>query len=440
MSQPHYLNIMNTDKIFNRQNSTLGIMDDLQFCIHSYDGCGRGCSGCLVDKDLKNRQRFTGLLSNDTLQIISSRTLEYYDWVQQNLNTKNTGYFAKDAYQVAHYSYTMRFGNHAELPEEELFRLAELLPSKFRIFSTGPTQQLEKFIKLNQNYSGRLFLEIIYDPFVDKANDIKQMMLSMRENDINGYPELVLTQKLLSAFSPQRFVDECIAPLSGINAQMQLGRYAPSKTRNFNQSQVVDIDDEVNWLAEVSKIVMQQNYKISIIPLGEYAITLLDEYGESKALQADGTINESLLPEPEPLDLKGIKDKTRDILLTSLYIDQNMDVYVWSESMGQHVLDINYGFGSLGNLKNTSIQEMVSGKHNKIEKMLVEIIRNLVSHPKCAPCRYKSFCASHAVPLFRKSHNDNGKHCYGYIPAIREFQKNLDVLDFMVDNFRSLEF
>jgi len=72
--------------------------------------------------------------------------------------------------------------------------------------------------------------------------------------------------------------------------------------------------------------------------------------------------------------------------------------------------------------------------------MLSEILRNLSVHPKCVPCRYKSFCASHAVPLFRRWHDDAGRHCYGYLPVIREFQKSPDFLRNMIAGFRELGF
>ena len=41
--------------IFDRDNSTLGIMDDLQVAVHTYDACSRGCPGCLVDTYFKNK-------------------------------------------------------------------------------------------------------------------------------------------------------------------------------------------------------------------------------------------------------------------------------------------------------------------------------------------------------------------------------------------------
>ena len=40
----------------------------------------------------------------------------------ENLNTKDYGYFGthEGGYQIGHFSYTFRFGNHSELPLDEL--------------------------------------------------------------------------------------------------------------------------------------------------------------------------------------------------------------------------------------------------------------------------------------------------------------------------------
>ena len=146
------------------------------------------------------------------------------------------------------------------------------------------------------------------------------------------------------------------------------------------------------------------------------------------------------MPEPQPLNPISTREEARDIFMTSLYIDHNLDVFVWSESMGQHVLDTNFGFRALGNCRDRSIQDIVTEPGGVIDQMLVEVLRNLMSHRKCAPCRYKSFCASHAVPLFRKWHDDDGEHCYGYLPVIRAFQRDYRFLQNMIDGFRDLDF
>lgn len=433
--------------IFDRQNSTLGVMDDLQIAVHTYDGCSRGCPGCLVDTYFKNKHKFQNILSLDDMKLIHSRVQEYYDWAILNLNTKETGYFGKNGYKINHYSYTFRFGNHSELPLEELLAISHTMDAKFKVFSTAPTEDISKFYELskpeNNPNDSRIFLEIIYDPIADKADDIRKMILQMREHNILGYPEVLITQRLLKEYSdPKKFVDECVLPIGDIETQMQFGRYTPSKTRNFNTKQLVNIDQEVEWLAGVAKWITHYKLNIHPIPIGEYAVTFLDEYKEYKVQTENGideTLLEELIPE-EPFNIQSIKDKTRDIFLSSLYIDHNLDLYVWSESMGQHVLDHNFGFPTLGNIREKSIQQLVSDPHGPLEKMLNETVLHLTRHPKCGGCRYKSFCASHAIPFFRKHHEDSGKHCYGYLPVIREFQKHNDFLQNMVDGFKRLEF
>jgi hypothetical protein len=433
--------------IFDRKDSTLGVMDDLQFAIHTYDGCSKGCAGCLVDTAFK-KQRFVNILSEDQMKLIHSKVKEYYQWTQENLNTKDTGYFGKDGFKVNHFSYTFRFGNHSELPLEELLKISRTMDSQFKVFSTAPTDDISKFYELTKpenNPSGsRFFLEIIYDPIVDNPQEIREMILEMRKHDILGYPEVLITQRLLEKYSDgKKFVDECVVPIGDIETQMQFGRYSPSKTRNFNKKQVVSIDTEVEWLRDVAYWITHYKLNIHPIPIAEYAVTFLDEYEEHKAQRPDGTIDldflESEVPE-QPFNIQKVKDKTRDIFLTSLYVDHNLDLYVWSESMGQHVLDHNFGFSRLGNLMEESIADIVMKKDGPLEQMLNETIRHLLKHPKCSGCRYKSFCASHAIPFFRKSHDDNGKHCYGYLPVIREFQKNNAFLQDMVDGFKRLEF
>ncbi len=433
--------------IFNRNDSTLGIMDDLQIAIHSYDGCSKGCPGCLVDTHFKNK-RFSNILSKEQMEIIHSRVNEYYDWIQENLNTKEEGYFGKKGFKVNHYSYTFRFGNHGELPLESLLEISNTLNAPFKVFSTAPTKDISKFYELtkpeNNPNNSRIFLEIIYDPIVDSATELRDMILEMRTHGILGYPEVLITRRLLDKFpSPKDFVDQCVAPIGFIETQMQFGRYSPSKTRNFNRKQIVPVDEEIAWLAGVAHWILQYKLNIHPIPIAEYAVTFLDEYKEHQAIRADGSLDidyiEQNIPE-EPFDIKQVKDHTRDIFLTSLYIDHNLDLYLWSESMGQHVLDNNFGFPKLGNIIDTPIHEIVMDKNGVLEKMLHQNVLHLMKHKKCSGCRYKSFCASHAIPFFRKFQEDDGKDCYGYIPVIREFQKDQTFLQNMIDGFKRLEF
>lgn len=425
--------------MFDRSGSTLGVMDDLQIAVHTYDGCNRGCPGCVVDKHFKNHYKGRPILSIRDMDLVHSRVKEYYEWVQENLNTKSSGYFGTHKYRVDHYSYTCRFGNHSELSIDAIADIAGSLDAPFKVFSTAPTDDITRFVDVKRFVPGRYFLEIIYDPVADKAQDIRQMILDMRRSDILGYPEVLITRRLLNDFSPERFFHEAVAPLGDIGTQMQFGRYTPSRTRSWNTRQLVSVDEEVEWLAQVSKLIVESGMDIHPIPIGEYGVTLLDEYGEAIALTKDG-IDESKLPPAEQFNIQTVWEHTRDIFLTSLYIDHNLDVFVWSESMGQHVLDTNFGFPALGNLKRSSIADMVSAKGGTIDRMLSEVVRQLTTHKKCSTCRYKSFCASHAVPLFRKWQDDDGKHCYGYLPVIREFQKSPKFLDNMIKGFRDIEF
>lgn len=428
-------------QIFNRDGSTLAVMDDLQVAIHSYDGCSKGCPGCIVDKHFK-RQRFTPILTPQQMSQIHFRVEEYYQWIQSNLNQKETGYFGKHdgGYQVGHFSYTFRFGNHSELPIDQLVEMASLMDAEFKVFSTAPTDDIYKFVELKRQVPGKYFLEIIYDPNVDKAEDLKKMILEMRKNDILGYPEVLLTRRLLDNFTPERFVKEAIGPLGYIETQMQFGRFTPSATRGFRKTQMVTLDEEVKWLTEFTRHLLDAKMNIHPIPLGEYAVTFLDEYNEYQSYGHNGYINEELLPPPEIFNIENVKNKTRDIFATSLYIDHNLDLFIWSESMGQHVLDVNFGYESLGNINEKPIHELIFGENSVVEKMLNEVVRNLLTHKKCHSCRYKSFCASHAIPLFRKWLDDDGEHCYGYIPVIREFQTDQKFLQGMIDGFKELGF
>lgn len=431
------LNFMKDSRIFNRDNSTLGVMDDLQVAIHTYDGCAKGCSGCIVDKHFKNRMRFQSIMPEKDLAFVHKRVLEYYEWIKENLNTKDYGYFGKDRYQVDHFSYTMRFGNHSELPMDELAMISRTLDAPFKVFSTAPTEDITKFKNIKKMHNGRYFLEIIYDPIADDALEIKNMILDMRKDDILGYPEVLITRRLLDNFSPEEFVNKKVAPLGDIGTQMQFGRYVPSKTRGYNMTQVVPLDEEVEWLQKVAKRILELQLDIHPIPLGEYAVTFLDEYEEDKAM-VNGVIDEKLLPKEKEFNMFSVKEHVRDIFMSSIYIDHKLDLYIWSESMGQHVLDSNFGFKTFGSIKDKPIHELLNSK--LMEQLLTMVIRDLLVNKKCSSCRYKTMCASHAIPLFRKFQKDDGKHCYGYIPVVREFQKDVPFLNNMIKGFRELEF
>lgn len=333
----------------------------------------------------------------------------------------------------------MRFGNHSELPLDAIVDIAGSLASEYKVFSTAPTEEITKFCDVRRQIPGKYFLEIIYDPVADKPEDIRNMIIEMRKNDIKGYPEVLITQRLLKVFSPERFVDECLAPFHGLEVQVQFGRYSPAKTRSYATSQMVPVDQEVNWLTRVAKRIVDTGLDIHPIPIAEYSVTFLDEYKEASAWTPDGVDLDKLPPE-QPFVPNKILKKTRDIFLSSLYIDHNLDLFIWSESMGQHVLDTNFGFPALGNIKDKPIHEIVTEKGGTVDKMLFEVLKNLMTHPKCSSCRYRAHCASHAIPLFRKWCEDDGEHCYGYLPVIREFQKDPRFLQNMIDGFKRLDF
>lgn len=428
-------------ELFNRNSSTLGIMDDLQIALQTYDGCSFSCAGCLVDKTTKKKLGEL-LIGEEDLALVQTNVEQYYDWIQENLNTKSNGYFnnTSTGFQVAHFSYTFRFGNHSDLDIETLVKLASTCKAPIRTFSSALTENIYKFLEVREKVPGDYHLEVIFDPAMYGVDQLVSIVEKMHANDIKGYPEILITKRLIDQYSPKRFAEEVLAPIAHIETQVQFGRYTPSKTRNFSIAQLVSVDKEVEWLTGVAKEIVEREMKIHPIPLAEYAVTFLDEYEEDKFYLGKGIGVDAKKAEShfvEEFNIKNIKDKVRDIFMTSLYIDHRLNVYIWSESMGQHVLDHNFGFESLGNLKENSLTEIMVD-NPVIEKLLKWIIKDSLSHPKCSDCKYKSFCASHVVPLFRNFQKDNGKHCYGYLPVIREYQKDTDFLNNMVKGFINL--
>lgn len=427
-------------KMFNRDGSTLGVMDDLQVALQSYDGCSLSCAGCLVDKGTKKGRQM--LLTDSELDLVQSNVKDYYGWVRANLNTKNDGYFnqTSEGFQVEHFSYTFRFGNHSDLSVDTLINLSTRCDAAIKTFSTALTGDIPKFIEVKQAVPGDYHLEVIFDPVMYEAKTLTPTLEQMHEHGIRGYPEILITKRLVTQYTPKRFADEVLSHFGHMDTQVQFGRYTPSKTRNFSITQLVPLDVEVEWLTGVAKEIVSRKMSIHPIPLAEYAVTFLDEYKESEIYLGDGIgIDESRVYEVgvEEFNIDNIKNKVRDILMTSIYIDHRLDVFIWSESMGQHVLDYNFGFESLGSLKTQTLTEIMVG-NPKIESLLKWLIKDSMSNAKCMDCKYKSFCASHAVPLFRKFQKDNGKHCYGYLPVIREYQKDSAFLDNMVKGFIGL--
>jgi hypothetical protein len=400
-------------------------MDDIQFCIHTYDGCGLGCSGCLVDKNFKNKSRGDLILSKDDLNLISERVDEYVSWAIPYFNNKESGYFGKNGHQIKHHSYTYRFGDHGELSVEQIVEIADSLKSYFKVFSTGNRSDVSRYIEAQKITGGRYFLEIVFDPLKQTGMEVYEMLTNMRNNNLDGYPEIVITKALITRYSPEAFVTEVLVPFGFMRqpVHLQTGRYTPSKTRNYNQSQMISLDDEVEWLTAMSKKLLELDLNIHPIPLGEYAVTIMDEFSDKPQF-----------------DLRSTKENIKDIFMTSLYIDEHLDLYIWAESMGQHVLDKNWGFAPLGNIRNNTIQEILLDPLGELNNIIHLVIRDLISNEKCVNCDLKGFCASHLIPLFRKHHKDDGKHCYGYLPVIDEYKKHPIFLQKMINGFADLEF
>lgn len=409
----------------NRELSTLSVMDDIQICVHTYDGCGLGCSGCLVDKTFKNKMRGSILLPENYLDIVKLRVNEYTEWAIPYFNNKDGGYFGKNGKQIKHHSYTYRFGDHGELPVENLIQIASQLDSYYKVFSTGNRPDISKYVEAQKITGGRYFLEIVFDPLKQTGQQVFEMLTNMRNNNLDGYPEIVITRALINKYNPEDFVTEILVPFGNMDqaVHLQTGRYTPSKTRNYNTSQMLTLDEEVEWLSRMSAKLLELDLNIHPIPLGEYAVTIMDEFSGDNVFDIPSTI-----------------DNIRDIFMTSLYIDENLDLYIWSESMGQHVLDKNWGFKPLGNILEDSIKDILLNPIGELNSTINLVIRDLITNKKCGPCNLKGFCASHLVPLFRNHHLDDGKHCYGYLPVIEEFKNHPKFLQKMIDGFADLDF
>jgi hypothetical protein len=415
--------------------------DALQIAIHTYDGCAKGCPGCVVDRYFKNKARFMPLISREDMALVHSRTLEYYDWFAEYLNTKADGKYAGSrSHRINSHSFTFRFGNHSELPEDHLMAMVELFDAPDQIFSTAPAsdEEVAKLIRVEKAAPGRTSYEIVYDPFYDDVQDIRRMIVDLRAGGIFCFPEVAMTRRLFDHFSPEKFVDECVAPIGDIGTMIQLARYTPARSRGFRKTQMVPLDEEIAWMLEVLRLCIRDNHVITQIPLGSRAVDLLAHHGEYQALTANG-FDESLLPEPVPFDAADMREAVRDNCMTSLYVDHEMNVFIWSEAVGQHILDENLGFEAIGNLRESSFQEIVTKPGGGVDRMVAAVMRNLLTNSKCSGCRYKSFCAPHASHLFRRWAADDGQHCYGYLPIIRELQANLEYLRMSTPEFPALE-
>ncbi|MEO0368844.1 MAG: hypothetical protein AAF197_08675 [Pseudomonadota bacterium] len=415
--------------------------DALQIALHSYDGCAKGCPGCVVDRFFKNKARFKPLISTDDMRILQSRTLEYFDWFSEYLDERadRLGEGAR-SHKIEYHSYTFRFGNHSELPEEHLMDMVQILEAPDQIFSTAPAnnEEVAKLIRVHDAVPGKSAYEIVYDPFYDDVNEIRAMIMGLRKGGIFTFPEVVMTRRLFDHFSPEKFVAECIAPIGDIGTMIQLARYTPARSRGFRKTQMIPIDEEIEWMNRVLELCIEGNHVITQIPLGSRAVDLLAHHDEYKALTEDG-FNEELLPEPKAFSPLDTREAVRDNCMTSLYVDHELNVFTWSEAVGNHILDENLGFDSIGNLRDSSFQDIVTKKGGGVDRMVAAIMRNLMTNAKCTGCRYQSFCAPHGSHLFRRWAMDDGEHCYGYLPIIRTLQENLEYLRMSTPEFPAIE-
>jgi radical SAM protein with 4Fe4S-binding SPASM domain len=127
---------------------------------------------------------------------------------------------------------------------------------------------------------------------------------------------------------------------------------------------------------------------------------------------------------------------------TSLYIDNNLDVYIWSEDIGQHTLDSQFNYTPIGNLYKQKLVDIL----NNNKKLSIYYLNKSVSflNDTCKSCPLIDFCATHSIELFRNEIKDNDievqmKNCYGYIDVIESF-KDREYLDSMIEDFRGIDF
>lgn len=433
--------------IFDRDNSTVAYMDDFQIALHTFDGCVKSCNGCVVNTENRRNQNSSNklLISIEDAKIIHDNVKEYYEeYILKVLNNKeNNGYFGKNSRKVNNFSYTYRFGNHGQVPVAELEQYINVLDSKYNIFSSGAGIRQENIIELSKKYPEKTFLvEFIYDPLKDDIEKVIDAVKHCRENGVIGYLEMILTNALLTVMTPKDFEEKVLIPLDkniDFGIQLQLGKYVPSANRKFSERMVVPIEKETAWLKEVAKLIVSNNYKVYVLPLGEFAVTLMDDFRQieyGKEQEKKGSFNY--------LNYKNnIGKSVIDLMRVSLYIDNNLNVYYWSEDIGQHTLDSTFNYQPLFNLRETRLIDYLS-KDIKLESYYLKE-SNLFLNDMCTKCEYMNFCASHSIDLFRKMIKEPNtkeeaiKNCYGYITVIEEF-KNKDYLNSMIENFRSLDF
>lgn len=431
--------------IFNRENSTVAYMDDFQIALHTFDGCVKSCNGCVVSTENRKLQNSTNelLISLDDAKIIHDNVKEYYnEYILKILNKKETnGYFGKNSRQVNNFSYTYRFGNHGQVPVEKLEKYINVLDSKYNIFSSGAGFKQENIIELANKYKEKTFLvEFIYDPLKDDMDKVIEAVKHRKENNVIGYLEMIITNALVKEMSPQDFEKKVLKPLNDnldFGIQLQLGKYVPSANRKFADKMVVPIEVETLWLKEVAKIIVKNNYKVYVLPLGEFAVTLMDDFRKIQ-------YKKEKQKEFNYFEYKNNIGKTIiDLMRVSLYIDNNLNVYYWSEDIGQHTLDSTFNYKPLFNLRETRLIDFMS-KDAKLEAYNLKE-SNLFLTDMCKKCEYMDFCSTHSIDLFRKMITEpNTKeepinNCYGYISVIEEF-KDEKYLNSMINNFRNLNF
>lgn len=431
------------NRVFDREGSTVSYMDDFQIAIHTYDGCVKSCTGCVVDKELREIGSSGNelLISKKDAQIIHKNVKEFYEYLQKENSVKDRGYFSKGGRKLNNYSYTYRFGNHAQVPLEVLREYVKILDTGYNVFSSGAGIVPHNIIALSDEFPEKKFLvEFIYDPIKDEIGSVVDTLNKTFGLGVHGYIEMVLNKKIIDKFTPVDFADNFLCKLNEVDRplQVQLGKYVPNKNRMYGDSLVPELSQEIAWLTELAELIVERRYQIYILPLGEYAVTIMDDY--------HGEIDEGRDMGFTMDDYNGhVIENVLDLMKVSIFIERNLDVYHWSENIGQQVLDGQYEYPPLGNLRENSLIEILSEGNLRKYHYKEELKGFFV--PMCQSCAYMSFCATHSLDLFRKMIKKDRpgdieskiENCFGYIPVINAF-KDRDYLESMIRDFRNLDF